>query len=272
MYVVATVGYHGGDLRALFMALSWHLACRGINTAKIRFSHISWTSFDQMDVNFKHTKRQQHGEANRQKRAVYSNPYEHYINIPFLLGLYLSCGCSFTQAQGGKLFPGSSQSQSDRVSAILKKVLKENEQEVLSMGYDSVTNIGLHSIRKGLSIYLASLSGGSSPAALCLRGGWSMGQVKDIYFHQMQGGDKFTGRCSTLLNMMNGKFASSPALFVDGVDANWMTETIGKVFLNFQSVVGMDRILRISLASLIHHGEKVMAFDANHIARSIPIF
>jgi hypothetical protein len=34
----------------------------------------------------------------------------------------------------------------------------------------------------------------------------------------------------------------------------------------------MDRILRISLASLIHHQEKVMAFNANQIARSIPIF
>jgi hypothetical protein len=72
--------------------------------------------------------------------------------------------------------------------------------------------------------------------------------------------------------MMNGEFASSPAFFDDDVDANWMTETIGKVFANFQLVVGMDRILRISLASLIHHQEKVMAFNANHIARSIPIF
>ncbi len=81
-----------------------------------------------------------------------------------------------------------------------------------------------------------------------------MGQVKDIYFHQTQGGDEFTGRCSTLLNMMNGEFASSPAFFdAEGVDANWMTETIGKVFPNFQSVGGMDHILRISLASLVHN-------------------
>ena len=257
---------------ALFIALSWHLACQGNNTAKVQFSHISWTSFDHMDVNFKHTKMQQHGKAKRQKRAVYSNPYEHYIDIPFLLGLYLSCRCSFTQARGRKLFLGSSQSQLDRASAILKKVLKENKQEVLSMDYNSNTDIGLHSNGKGVPTYLASLPGGPSPAALCLRGGWSMGQVKDIYFHQTQGGDKFTGRCSTLLNMMNGEFASSPAFFDDGVDANWMTKTIGKVFPNFQPVVGMDRILRISLASLIHHREKVMAFDANHIARSIPIF
>jgi hypothetical protein len=219
-----------------------------------------------------HEETQQHGKAKRQKRAVYSNPFEHYIDIPFLLGLYLSCSCSFTQSRGRKLFPGSSQSQSDCASAIFKKVLKENEQEVLLMGYNSVTHIGLHSIWKGASTYLASLPGSPFPAALCLRGSWSMGQVKDIYFHQTQAGDKFTGRCSTLLNMMKGEFAFSPAFFNDSVYANWMTETIGKVFLNFQSVVGMDRILRISLVSLIHHREKVMASDANHIARSIPIF
>jgi hypothetical protein len=72
--------------------------------------------------------------------------------------------------------------------------------------------------------------------------------------------------------MMNGKLASSPAFFDDNVDANWTPETPGKVFPNFQSAKGMDRILRISLASLIHNQEKVMAFYANHIARSIPIF
>ena len=127
------------------------------------------------------------------KEKYDSNPYEHYIDIPFLLGLYLSCGCSFTQAQGRKLFPGSSQSQLDHVSAILKKVLKENKQEALSMGYDSVNDIGLHSIQKGVSTYLASLPGGPSPAVLCLRGGWSMGQVRDISFHQTQGCDEFTG-------------------------------------------------------------------------------
>ena len=56
------------------------------------------------------------------------------------------------------------------------------------------------------------------------------------------------------------------------VDENWMTETTGKVFPNFQSVVGMDHILRISLASLIHQRDKVMVFYAKHIARSILIF
>ena len=79
------------------------------------------------------------------------------------------------------------------------------------MGYNSITDIGIHLIRKGAASYLALLPGGPSPAAICLQGGWTMGQVKDIYFHQMQAGDEFTGRCISLLNMTSGEFASLPA-------------------------------------------------------------
>jgi hypothetical protein len=248
------------------------LVCRGNNTAKIRFSHLTWTTFDAMKVNFKHTKTQQHGEAKRQKRAVFSNPFEYYIDIPFLFGLYLACCFSNGQSRGRKLFPGSSKSQSARASAILKMVLKEHEQEVLSMGYDSIDDIGIHSVRKGASTHLASLPGGPPPAALCLRGGWSMGQVRDIYWQQTQGGDEFTGRCACLLSMMSENFAASPAFFDETVEDTWIKSMVGEVFPQFQSIEGMDRILRMSLASLIHHRETVMSFDPNHLARSIPIF
>jgi hypothetical protein len=40
-----------------------------------------------------------------------------------------------------------------------------------------------------------------------------MGPVKDIYYHQSQGGDEFVGRCVSMLYMMNGEFGSSPAFF-----------------------------------------------------------
>jgi hypothetical protein len=252
----------------LFIAQTWNLN----NTAKVRFSHLTWTTFDAMKVNFKHTKTQQHGEGKRQKRAVFSNPYEFYIDIPFLLGLYLACCFSDKQSRGRKLFPGSAKSQSERASAILKRVLKEHEAEVLSMGFDSIDDIGIHSCRKGASSHLASLPGGPPPAALCLRGGWSMGQVKDIYWHQTQGGDEFTGRCGCMLNMMDDNFASSPAFFDDTVGDDWIQSMTGEVFPEFLSIPGFDRILRMCLASLIHHQETVMTFEPNHLARNIPIF
>ncbi len=58
---------------------------------------------------------------------------------------------------------------------------KENEEEVLRMGYNSIDDIGLHSTRKGAASYLALIPGGPLPTAICLQGGWSMGQIKDIY-------------------------------------------------------------------------------------------
>ena len=191
--------------------MTWNLVCCSNNRAQIRFSHMSWTVFDALTVNFWHTKTQQHGEAKRQKQACYSNPFEYYIDLPLLLGLWLYCRFTFEKLQGYTLFPGSAKSQATQAGNILQRVLKEHEAEVLAMGYNKTSNLGLHSIQKGVATHLASLlSGGPPPAtAVCLCGGWSMGQVKDICFHQTQGGDKFVGCCIALLNMMNGDFAFS---------------------------------------------------------------
>jgi hypothetical protein len=129
------------------------------------------------------------------------------------MGLYLSSCFSFSQTQGRRLFPGGSGSQAKGIGTILSKVLKENKEEVINMGYDSINDICVHSIMKGAASYLALLPGGPVPAAMCLQGGWTMGQVKDIYFHQMQGGNDFTGCCISLLNMTSGDFAMLPAFF-----------------------------------------------------------
>jgi hypothetical protein len=131
--------------------------------------------------------------------------------------------------------------------------LKEHKLEVINMGYDLIKGIGIHSIWKGVACYLASLPGGSSPAAICLQGGWMMGQVKDIYFHQMQAGDEFTGRCIYLLNIMSGDFATSPAFFKEDTDEDLIASTVADVFPHFQLTAGMGQIIRMCLASLVHH-------------------
>jgi hypothetical protein len=67
------------------------------------------------------------------------------------------------------LFPGSASSQASLAAKILKRCLKEHKDEVLWMGYDSIKDIGLHSVWKGAASYLASLPGSPSPAAICLQ-------------------------------------------------------------------------------------------------------
>jgi hypothetical protein len=76
--------------------------------------------------------------------------FEHYIDLPFLLGLYFACCFTFVQTRGQQLFPKGTgnKSQAKRVSSILQKVLKVHKPEVLAMGYDTVNDIGVHSIQK----------------------------------------------------------------------------------------------------------------------------
>ena len=152
-----------GIFCACFFAFTWQLACRSNNTARIRYGHMSWTFFDAMHVRFRHTKTQQHGEARRQKRACYSNPFEWYIDLPLLMGLYFATNFNTSQRRGMKLFPGGAKNQSSRVSHLFKKLLLEHKDQVLAMGYDSINELGLHSIRKGVSTHLASLPGGPQP-------------------------------------------------------------------------------------------------------------
>jgi hypothetical protein len=140
------------------------------------------------------------------------------------------------------------------------------------MGYDSIDDIGVLSIRKGAALYLASLPGGPPPAAICLQGGWTMGQIKYIYFHQMQAGDKLTGRCISLLNLMSANFALPPAFLDKSTDKEWVKTMVNNVFPMFGATEGMGRILWMCLPSLVHHRAKALSLDPNHIPRTISIF
>ena len=76
-----------GIYGAFFIALMWNLNCRGHNTGKIRFSHMSWDQFDCMHIQFRHTKTEQMGKAKRRKRAIYS------IRFNSTLTFHSSLGC-----------------------------------------------------------------------------------------------------------------------------------------------------------------------------------
>ena len=263
-------------LAACFICLTWNLACRGNNTAKLKLSHMSWMKFDCMQINFKHTKTDVSGAQKRAKRNLYANVKEPDIDFTFLLGLYLaSCFTTSSRQEAGfRLFPGSSEGTAKRVSRKLKEVLELHRDEVMSMGYSSISDIGLHSLRKGAASYLGSLPGGPSPVAICHRCGWSTGKVLDIYFRQLQRGDEFVGRCLSLLNLLSSDFASSPAYFsAELVNDAWMSNCLQQVFPCFYHLERMQKILQQCLASMMHHRDRVCQLEANHPARaSIAIF
>jgi len=261
-----------GIFCACFIVMTWHLACRSNNTAKIRYSHMSWLVFDAMHIRFRQTKSQQHGQARRYKRACYSNPFEWYIDLPLLLGLYLASDFNTVQRRGMRLFPGGGKSQSARVTDHFKRLLREHEDEVIALGYDNIHELGLHSIRKGVTTYLMSLPGGPSPAAICRRAGWSLGHVQDVYIFQTQEGDEFVGRCASMLNMMNGDFASSPAFFRDTLDSDFANEALSVVFPHHHRMDGSKQLLNRCLASMVFHRQRILNLQPNHAARSISLY
>ena len=78
-----------------------------------------------------------------------------------------------------------------------------------------------------------------------------MGRVKDIYWHHMQAGDEFVGRCVSMLNMLGGEFGVSPPHFENGVDASEIHRLRNLAFPHFTKCEGMESILNKALASMI---------------------
>jgi hypothetical protein len=103
---------------------TWNLACQGHNTARIRLSHMTGSTFDSTQRNFKHTKTDKLGGGKQQKRSI-------CINHVYMLVLYVATAFTKNQSRGQKLFPGSAISQSSRAAKILKRVLKEHADKVL---------------------------------------------------------------------------------------------------------------------------------------------
>jgi hypothetical protein len=150
------------------------------------------------------------------------------------------------------------------------KVLKQHEDEVRSMGFE-VRNLGTHSIRKGASSYLTSLPGGPSAAATSIRGGWSMGNVKDRYFKYFEAGDQYVGRCIALNPVLSEALASSPPFFsvIPGSDDDvWITELCSFQFPALRLIVGFGKLTRMCLASLLYHRRWIIrSLVSNHVVR-----
>jgi hypothetical protein len=121
-----------------------------------------------------------------------------------------SCFNTFTVKEESLLFPGPQQEH--RFVKILNRVLKENHIDVQALGFD-VDSLGTHSIWKGAASFLTSLPGGLPAASSSIRGGWSMGNVKDRYFKYMESGDQFVGQCLSLLPILTVDMAASPPFF-----------------------------------------------------------
>ncbi len=252
-----------------FLVLSWNLACRSQNTSLIRFQDVSWLlSFDAFEIYFAHTKTDQLGDDAKYPRHLFANPLSPTICPVLSLALYFSCCFNTPVVPQDKLFPG--RDQEERFAAILARLLRDQQAEIEALGYQ-VNELGTHSIRKGAVSYMASMPGGPPAASVCIRAGWTMGKVRDIYMRYVTSGDQFVGRCLSLLPLCTAQFACSPPFFVtagmtDDNTRRWLENLRRDQFPTVSTVVGYGLLTRMCLASILYHRAWLIAsFDVNHV-------
>ena len=263
-----SLGTQRGLFAHTYVLLTWNLACRTNNTSNIKFNDIVWsTSFDSFYILFRHSKTDQRGDDSKYPRHIFANPNNPVVCPVLSLCMYFTC-CFSNGAvdQLGYLFPGKTQER--RFSRLLTSTLKDHEEEVNNTYGFQLCRLGPHSFRKGAATFLTSVPGGPPGAAASLRGGWSMGGVKDRYWQYMEAGDHFVGRCLALLPIMSPSFASSPPYFSfdNEADDKFVNKTVFEQFTAVKNVVGFGRLLRMCLASCIYHREWIIAnLYSNHI-------
>jgi len=252
-----------------FLTLTWNLACRSQNTSLIKLRDIIWsTCFDAFQVFFEHSKTDQLGEESKYPRHLYANPLEPSICPVMSLTLYFSSCFNCPVTLDSYLFPG--RDQEERFSKIMKRVLLTHEKEVAELGND-IRLIGTHSIRKGAVSYMASVPGGPPAASICVRAGWTMGRVKDIYMRYVDSGDQFVGRCLSLLPLLSSHFASSPPYFPETAtddEKNWLDALRQAQFPMVASLPNYAMLTRMCLATLLYHRKWISEnFMVNHVVR-----
>lgn len=189
-----------------FLTLTWNLMCRSKNTVYIHRKHISWKG-DAMTIQFAHMKCDQEGSEASRKRHIYANPHNLAICCPTAVAIYMMC---FPQEDTSSLFSKASYS---RFSKYLASIAEKHREEIESLGI-SIEDIGVHSIRKGAATYCCSgTTCAPHIAAICIRCGWTMGQVKDTYLQYAEAGDQHVGRVVAGLPVLDVKFSTTQPFF-----------------------------------------------------------
>ena len=230
------------------ITLSWSLMCRISNSIDVKHTHIEWSE-DALTVYWAWMKNDQAGENPRDPRHVYANPLQPEICPILALGMYWLCFEFSTESN--KLFPGSK--QDDRFNTTLGRVLESpaGKEELERRGL-SASDLGSHSVRKGGTTYVSSgTTAAPSQSAICIRGGWSQGKVRDIYMRWEAAGDQYTGRTLSGLPTLSGDFGILPPFFSSSTPPELIKKVLGIGFLNLPD--RLTRIAEFCLASLVFH-------------------
>ncbi|KAL7564565.1 hypothetical protein ACA910_013964 [Epithemia clementina (nom. ined.)] len=238
--------------------------CRARNTASIIMSNIRWITFDLFEIFFGHSKTDQLGNNAKYPRHIFVNPSIPLVCPVLALAMYFCCCFNVPQTQDKPLFPGNL--QYDHFNDCLERVLVEHSETLCVLGYQP-GDIGTHSICKGATTFVSSLPGGPPPTTVCIKGGWTMSTVKDIYMQKSLAGDEFVGQCLCLLPLLQAEFGVSPPHFADWVGDDVQEKLVATQFSMIHQIDGFGKLCCMCVACIVFHLNYLIGFPVNHVVR-----
>ena len=192
-----------------FFVLMWNLMSRSDSIDTIMLQHISWEG-DALIIEEQGHKGDQTG-ADKYGKHVYANPYEPNL-CPILALAILLFSCPNRPDHGRQQLFSGNQSK-DRFGHLLRETLKSLSEEELYILGCIVTDLGMHSCRKGSCTYCLGQVNGPTPVSVLLRMGQTLGKLKDRYIHVGEGADQLCGRMVCGLPFNNEAFGVLPPHF-----------------------------------------------------------
>jgi hypothetical protein len=211
--------------------------------------NLGWVD-DAMLVYVTKSKTNQDQSRRKDPFHIYANPIEPVICNVLALGVYFLLHPNQSNEQF--LFDG--ESQNARYSSIQRSFCNsENGKKLLGIYGLEPSDIGTHSVRKGAATFACSVSvSGPSIVSVCVRAGWTLGDIQDRYLKYESAGDQFVGRILSGLPQNESGFACVPPHFEDG-DEDVM-RALFKYFPSYTSS-NLGRLIRFCVASVVYHRE-----------------
>ena len=248
---------------------------RAHNTAEVHFNNISWQT-DAIGFETGATKTNTHGESPEQEdiKHCYANPWKPWTCLFLALGSYLAVRPGTPTHD--RLFTGKSP-QKTFAEALGNAFADKEFTDMLDARGIAWRHIAIHSSRKGSSTFAAS---GSTNCplitAICLRSGWSLGDLLKRYLRSAAAGDQFLGRVLAGLPQNSARFSVLPPQFnaQDSAAQTRVHETISRAFPQHKAYGSrMKPVLHYLAAALVHHRHWIdLNLDPTHPLKRIPLF
>ena len=250
-----------------FLTVMWALMSRSDSVDQLTLHHLEWQG-DCMVITEQATKSDQGGERIFGKH-LYANP----LNPTVCPILAIAVSIFMRPGTGSMLlFPGTN--SKDRFGNLLHVMLEASDSAQKSTLGCEVEDIGLHSTRKGSATMCLGQVAGPSPCQVFIRMNHSLGDLRDRYIFQGEGGDQLCGRMVVGLPFGDVQFAVLPPHFTTSMAARLTDEFWGSILQNYDDYPsGFRSVLPYLLASVLYHEDFLRAtLPAGHSLFSCPVF